>query len=310
MVVVCLGEALIDLVPLFGESARTTATLTVQPGGAPLNVSVGLARLDCESLFLGCLSEDSFGLRLREVLEREHVRRVPSDPVLNPTRLAVVDHTNAIAPFRFYGDTPADSRLLGAHIDDAFRSDRITGLYVGSLMMTNESGESAQRYAIQRAAELAVPIYADPNPRPSAWPSQEDMIAVTEYLLTSSSLAKLSIDDATVLGWPVDPMELIGWCEDRFGTQIFVTGGAAGCWANVDGRIAHIQPPEIVAVDPTGAGDASFSALITSVQQVGQLSEEGLRFASAAGAITTLTRGAIAAFPSLDQIESFLAEWG
>ncbi|MEZ4569112.1 MAG: PfkB family carbohydrate kinase [Thermomicrobiales bacterium] len=70
-----------------------------------------------------------------------------------------------------------------------------------------------------------------------------------------------------------------------------MTGGAAGCWANVDGRIAHIQPPEIVAADPTGAGDASFSALIASVQQVGQLSEEGLGFASAAGAITTLTRG-------------------
>ncbi|MEZ4569114.1 MAG: hypothetical protein R2849_02045 [Thermomicrobiales bacterium] len=43
MVVVCLGEALIDLVPPFGESARTTATLAVQPGSAPLNVSVGLA---------------------------------------------------------------------------------------------------------------------------------------------------------------------------------------------------------------------------------------------------------------------------
>ncbi|MEZ4569113.1 MAG: hypothetical protein R2849_02040 [Thermomicrobiales bacterium] len=45
------------------------------------------------------------------------------------------------------------------------------------------------------------------------------MIAVTEYLLTSSSLAKLSIDDATVLGWPIDPVELIGWREDRFGTS-------------------------------------------------------------------------------------------
>lgn len=309
MVVVCLGEGLIDLVPPTGVSPGDATSLAVQPGGAPLNVCAGLARLGCESLFLGCLSEDTFGRRLSRLIAEEGVERIPDGFVANQTRLAVVDQTNTSAPFRFYGNDPADSRLSTRDVDEAFSVARISGLYAGSLMMTNASGLAVQQYALDRARERGFPVYSDPNPRPAAWPSHEAMVDATTYLLSRSTLAKLSLDDARTLGWPDRPEELISWCEDRFSTNVFVTGGADGCWAQIDDAVEHVQAVEITPVDPTGAGDASFAALIAQVQKDNALAVEHLRYAAAAGALTTLTRGAIAAFPTQQALERFLAGW-
>ncbi|NEC17450.1 PfkB family carbohydrate kinase, partial [Streptomyces parvus] len=58
--VLVLGEALVDLVPA-GEDA---AVRVVQPGGAPANVAVGLARLGGRPSFVGGLGDDVFGSRI------------------------------------------------------------------------------------------------------------------------------------------------------------------------------------------------------------------------------------------------------
>jgi len=309
MVIVCLGEALIDLVPPAGQSPGSAPHLAVEPGGAPLNICVGLNRLGRESVFLGCLSSDSFGQRLAALLEHEGILRLPGGHVPEPTRLAVVDHTSADAPFRFYGDAPADSALSRSDVDLALKLPGISGLYVSSLLLTAESGRDVQTYAIEQAIERNLPVYSDPNPRPPAWSWAEDMIRATVYLLERSTLAKLSIEDARALDWPEDPATLFEWWESRFAGDLFLTGGAAGCWMSIAGDIVHIRPPEVAMVDPTGAGDASFAALIARLHGAERTSESDLRFAATAGTLATLKHGAIAALPTAEQVDAFVDEW-
>lgn len=306
MVIVSLGEALIDLVPPSGENLGTSDSLTVQPGGAPLNVAVGLSRLGCKSLFLGCLSEDSFGQRLAGVLNEEQITYIPGAAVSSPTRLAVIDHSNEAAPFRFYGDNPADSRLSIADVDSAFELPDVTGLYVSSLMMTNNDARKVQQYAIDCALERGVAIYTDPNPRPAAWSTQDEMTDATVYLYERCAVGKLSIDDARALGWPDEPDSLFTWWAARFRGELFLTGGASGCWMMIRGELVHVQPPAVQPEDPTGAGDASFAALIAQIHDSRKVTASKLRFAAASGALAILKRGAIAALPTTDEVNSFV----
>lgn len=309
MVIVCLGEALIDLVPPAGQSPGSATNLAVQPGGAPLNICVGLNRLGRESAFLGCLSSDSFGQRLAGLLEREGIPRLPGGHVPGPTRLAVVDHTSVDAPFRFYGDSPADGLLTRSDVDAALQLPGISGLYVSSLMLTAGSGRDVQIYAMEQAIDRNLPVYSDPNPRPPAWSWAEDMTRATVYLLERSTLAKLSIEDARALDWPDDPETLFEWWDSRFEGDLLLTGGAAGCWMSVAGNVVHIRPPGVAVIDPTGAGDASFAALIARLHGAEGPSEQHLRFAAASGALATLKHGAIAALPTAEQVEAFVDGW-
>lgn len=309
MVIVCLGEALIDLVPPSGQSPGAARHLSVEPGGAPLNVCVGLNRLGSESVFLGCISSDSFGQRLAGVLEHEGIRRIPVGDVSEPTRLAVVDHTSIDAPFRFYGDSPADGMLSRSDVDVALQLPDVSGIYVSSLMLTGESGRDVQVYAVEQAIERKLPIYADPNPRPPAWAWAEDMTRATVYLLERSTVAKLSIEDARALDWPDEPATLFEWWDSRFDGDLFLTGGAAGCWMSIAGDVVHVRPPEAAVVDPTGAGDASFAALIARLHATRTRNESHVRYAAAAGAVATLKHGANAGLPTAEQVDAFVEGW-
>ncbi len=303
MTVVCLGEALIDLVPPPGQSPTTADQLSVHPGGAPLNIAIGLSKLGTPALFLGCLSEDAFGSRLAAVLDEFQVERVPGAVVAGATRLAVVDHLDTASPFRFYGSDTADTMLTRTAVDAALNRRDIAGLYVGSLMISNPAGREIQEYALASAERTGMPVFADPNPRPAAWPSRQAMVETTEYLLSRSAVAKLSLDDARGLGWPGDAAGLLRHCAERFPAQMFITDGSRGCWTLHARNMLHVAAPAVGAVDPTGAGDASFAALIAGYLATQRVGEAELSFAAAAGALATRVRGAIAGLPSRSDVE-------
>lgn len=301
---VSLGEALIDLTPAGGGALKSAVHLSVQPGGAPLNVAIGLARLGISTRFAGVLSSDVFGERLAELLSAEGVQHVPADPVAAPTRLALIDHGEAGSAFRFYGDRPADARLSRADVERAFAG--AAGLYVSSLMLLDARSGEVQQHAVAQAVARGIPVFTDPNPRQPAWANASQMRAAVIWLLSNATLAKLSLDDAQTLGWPTDPAELLRFTKERWPAQLVVTGGARGCWALIDGRLVDQPSFSAEVVDPTGAGDAFFAALIARYLAAGRLSQADLRFASAAGALAAGRLGAVAGLPSITQIAAFL----
>ncbi len=93
-----------------------------------------------------------------------------------------------------------------------------------------------------------------------------------------------------------------------------VTQGQTGCrYAFSQGAVGRL-PAFITAVqDVTGAGDSFVAALVhqlveqglTGLSDIAKL-EAMLRYASAAGALTTMKRGAIAAQPTDAEIQTFL----
>lgn len=304
-----LGEALIDLIPAPGEGLKEARSLTVQPGGAPLNVAIALKRLGVPVTFVGSLSTDSFGDRLVELLASEGIARIPQERLDAPTRLAIVDHAaRADANFRFYGDSTADTMLSVCNVDNAFDPEP-SGLFVTSLLLGHDQFSEVQHYAVERAIARGLPVFTDPNPRPPAWRDRAEMASAVQWLLASSTYVKLSVQDAHALGWDAEPVALIARLKQETPAHVIITDGERGSWAEVDGEVVHVEPPVVTPVDPTGAGDAFFGALIASVLETERLTVRSLLRASAAGALAVTSQGAVASIPTLSEIERVLTAW-
>ena len=69
MDIICMGEMLIDFTP--GKEERS---YVCNPGGAPANVAVCIARNGGQAGFLGKLGNDSFGHLLADTLKKENVQ--------------------------------------------------------------------------------------------------------------------------------------------------------------------------------------------------------------------------------------------
>jgi sugar/nucleoside kinase (ribokinase family) len=309
MVFLSLGEALVDLIADPATGITAGSELRVQPGGAPFNVAIVLSKLGTECTFLGALSEDDFGAMLAQVLGEHGVRLATRERVPAATRLAVVNHRAGSNAFRFYGHRPADTWLTEETIGEGLRPP-VTGIYVGSLMMADTQAAERQRQAVELAVAQGITIFADPNPRPALWPQTEAMQEATEWLLRHASVAKVSLDDAANLGWPIDPEALLRFLTERWPATILLTGGAAGCWTMADGHAIHQPAYSIDPIDPTGAGDASFAALIGWLLSGNMFDRQALRRVAAAGALAASKPGAVAGLPSAAELEAFLARPG
>ncbi len=302
MTVVCLGEAVVDLISPDQSSIDSAETLTINIGGTPLNVAIALKRLGVDSTFAGALSSDSFGNRILETLKNEEVGFVPEKRVHQQTRLAVINPAAEEPGFRFYGDDPADTQLKPEQILPVI-SNNTQALYLSVMMFHHPQAARTQRAAIVRAVEQGVPIYADPNPRPSMWSDTTVMAAAVRRLLSASRLAKLSLDDARALGWSAEPNTLILQSLTEWNTTVIVTDGANGSWAQIDGEIIHVPAIQVEERDATGAGDAFFAALIAEHLREGRITSDSMEFASVAGALATTKQGAQAGLPNRVEIE-------
>src|SRR5512139_3157644 len=71
--VLCLGEALVDLLPERRGRLEDCERFEVCSGGAPANVATGLARLGLRVAFRGVVGDDPFGRLLARKLAAEGV---------------------------------------------------------------------------------------------------------------------------------------------------------------------------------------------------------------------------------------------
>src|ERR687886_649168 len=84
-VIVVAGEALVDLV------LGATDELRGHPGGGPFNTARTLGRLQQPVAYLGRISTDRFGRRMRDELEADGVRLDAVVATDDPTTLALAE---------------------------------------------------------------------------------------------------------------------------------------------------------------------------------------------------------------------------
>lgn len=319
--VVCLGEALIDFIPLeSGVSLMEVSGFRKAPGGAPANVAAGLSRLGKTSAFVGKVGDDPFGRFLEKTFADSGVdtSRMLFDPFVR-TGLAFVSLTSEGVPeFMFYRNPSADMLLSPGELDrDFIRSAR--AFHYGSITLIGEPSKSATEAAIRCAVEGRLLISYDPNLRKPLWPgleqAKEQMLAAMVY----PHVVKVSEEELAFLSGTLDLSDGSSRLMSAYPNirLLAVTLGSEGCYYRTAKAENRLQAFSVQVVDTTGAGDGFVAGMLSqlldavaSPDEISDLDEarlrEVFRFANAVAALTTTKPGAISALPSLQAVQELI----
>jgi len=318
MDVVCLGELLIDMFPAeVGRSLVEVSAFRPKPGGAPANVAVAAVRLGAQSAFIGKVGDDAFGHHLADILRQEGVQvrgmRYDGEARTGMAFIAMPDvNTYEIL---FYRNPGADMRLRADELDRELLQEA-RAFHFGSLSLIQEPSRSATLEAVKIAREASALISFDVNYRSDLWSREEarDRVMAT---IPHVNLLKVNEIEVDVLTDSKDPNSASKELLELGPDVCVVTLGPEGSFFRVAEGGEYVPPFRVETVDATGCGDAFIAALLCQLV-VGtdwrdQLSvarmRQVLRYANAAGALTSLTQGVIPALPNAAKVDEFLAQY-
>ena len=310
--VICLGELLIDMIPLGPEHPGAAPRYLQAPGGAPANVACALSRLGTPAAFAGMVGDDFLGRFLTETLQAEgvDVSMLHRSPTVHTTLALVSLGAAGAREFLFYRDPGADTQLSTAHLDH-HQITRGRMFHFGSLSLSCEPVRSATYQALNWAREAGLTISYDPNLRPALWSSEATMREAILEAMPLADIVKLSEEELRVLAGCSDVSEALDRLWRPSFQALIVTLGPAGCLARCPDGLLELPGFRVKALDTTGAGDAFMAAVLHGMLQAGSpmnLQQLGpiLERANAVAALSTTRYGAIPAMPRPKDLEAFL----
>ena len=298
------GEALVDLV--VGDGEEVGAHL----GGGPFNCARTLGRLEQPVAYLGRLSSDRFGRRLRAQLEEDGVRLDAVVATEDPTTLALAElDAHGAAAYRFY---VAGTSAAGLTPDAALAvlPEEVEMLHAGTLGLVFEPTAQALEAVVERVAGDAL-VMLDLNCRPSAIDDPEGYRARLQRLLPRCDVVKASDADLEYLDPDRPDKQAARALLDAGPAVVLLTRGERGaCVVTAEGD-TEVLAPRVDVVDTIGAGDAFGGGFLAwwrraelSVSDLakGEQVIEATRFASLVAARTCERPGASP--PRLDELPS------
>ena len=240
-----VGEALVDVVVGGGT----------HPGGSPMNVAVGLARLGFPTVLHSRIGSDAHGAAIRAHLAESQVRTGPRTDVPGPswTATATIDREGK-AQYAF--DLPGDIEV-----------PELTGLVLvhsGSFAAVREPGSSALLAALRAAPPSTLRSF-DPNVRPDVMGEAEAARERIREIAAECHVVKLSDEDAEWLAPGTAPEDVLRMLADLGVRLAVMTRGERGCLALAGGAVVSRPALAVPLVDTIGAGDAFMSGLLAGL---------------------------------------------
>ncbi|MGZ4633133.1 MAG: carbohydrate kinase family protein [Actinomycetes bacterium] len=253
--IVVAGESLVDLIAR-GDELRAV------PGGGPYNVARTIARLGQPSVYLGSLSTDRFGERLREGLRADGVDDRWAPRTEDPTTLAVAQiGADGAATYGFYVDRTSAADLSQAQALKALEVDPDI-VYVGTLGLVLEPA-AASYEALVDAAEPRVIVAVDPNCRAGAIHDDAAYRARIDRVLARADLVKVSTDDLDYLTPEDDYLAGAARLLSRGPSVVLLTDGGRDVHVVAEKFHRVVPVPPVEVVDTVGAGDSFLGAVLS-----------------------------------------------
>ncbi|QCR18746.1 carbohydrate kinase family protein [Agrococcus sp. SGAir0287] len=247
-----VGDALVDIV-----DGRTV------PGGAALNVAVGLARLGVDVDLVAMVADDEPGRALVRHAASHGVRlaRTPA-PLGTATATATRDGDTMRYVFNEAGvRRHVDVTPLVPLLDAA-------DLVVVSCMALDDASQAGP---LLRIADPAARLVVDPNPRPGYLPTPEHVVRfreAVERIAAQARLVKVGDEDAELV-WGTEPHTVASRLLALGARGVLVTEGPEGATAYAHATSVH-APIHAMAepiVDTIGAGDATIAAVSAALAE-------------------------------------------
>jgi fructokinase len=275
--IVVAGEALVDVVlDRDGDSTET-------PGGSPLNVAVGIARLGVPATLLTQVGHDERGgLVVRHVTASgAEIVAVPTSSGRTSLATAHLDE-QGLASYDFDLEWSLPPQDLPTCL----------ALHVGSLGTVLEPGRESVLDLVEQAVARGTFVSFDANLRESFLDDRDRAWQQVRELGARATLVKLSDEDAALLDPGSDPDDVARTLLQGQRTDLVIlTRGAHGATAfTAEGEVSA-RPRAIEVVDTVGAGDAFMAGTLAQLADLDAFRQPVAALGRAA--LEQLLRGAV-----------------
>jgi fructokinase len=276
-------------------------SLSVLPGGGPVNTAVALSRLGTPTRYLGRLGRGPIGRLLRRHLALSGVDISGSvDAHQLPTLAIASVGPDGQAAYDFYLNGTADWQWTVGEL--AAREPRgSVAVHAASLALTQPPGAAVIEDLLVRLRERMT-VSIDPNVRTTVVPARFYQDSIVRWAALAD-VFRASRDDLDVAmpGMPVDAACVR--LHEAGTALVVVTEGADGAHASLRGQTVTVPAPTIALVDTVGAGDAFTAGLLHALNGIGALGgrveslhatdlADAMRFASTVAGLTCERAGA------------------
>ena len=265
--VLCLGEALVDLICERHVKHMTEAdAFSPRAGGVVANVAMVAARAGAAVSLAGGAGDDAWGAWLREAVARAGVNTSLFGLVPDvATQLAFVTVDAGGEPtYAVHGDARGGYdrdvlQALAARLPGAVAS--ASALFVTSNTLVGAGERELTMNARATALEHDLPLVFDPNIRLHRWRSAADAAASANAVVPGALLVRVNEDEATLMTGEADPERAALALVKAGARLVVITLGADGAMlrgelrADVDGVPAQV-------VSTMGAGDVFTGTLL------------------------------------------------
>jgi fructokinase len=263
--VLVAGEALVDVV--IGPDGQTIETA---PGGAPLNIAVGLARLGVATELLTTIGADEHGEQVTRHVHESGVALhdgVHDSGSTSVARALLDAQHHATYEFALSWDPP-----------EAVLPSDCAAVHIGSLGTVIAPGHTRMADLSARARAAGIVVSYDPNVRPAVLGEVADPWADVRRIAAGAAVVKMSDQDGEYLrpGRPLDDL-LDTLLRGEHTLLAAITRGAHGLLLATEDHRVRVPAPKVDVVDTVGAGDACMAGLLAALHQRGQLDLSSLR---------------------------------
>ncbi len=306
-----MGEIVIDFMP---KDIKHPTIYEQKAGGAPANVAATVAILGGDATFYSQVGNDDFGRFLINCMSEFGVN---TDYILQTDKaktgivfVTLDEHGNR--SFRFYRDPSADMLYSS---QDYLDNSGIEDIFAFSSVSLNDMPiKDAHLAIIQKTRKNNGLIVFDANLRLGLWKDHQYYRKVVKDFISMSDIVKISEDEIHWITQEEDPDEGIKQIQSLGVNMILFTKGKSGASIYTKDQFIDSLGIVVKTIDTTGAGDAFLGAFLYKISLLDkhylELDRQELTgildFCNVVAAISTTKKGALAAIPKLEEVESFL----
>lgn len=297
-----LNVDLVSRVPRFLLPGETLEGLDfhIYTGGKGGNQAVASSRLAKGVMMLAKLGDDANGALYRKVFLENGIDDTCVETVKGVNTGMGIGEVDASSGNNRFVNVPGTNKLVDiAQVDRHWEKLMAYDIFLLQLEIPMETVD----YAIRRLHGAGKTVMLDPAP--ATMPVAAETLRCVDYLTPNEvelgTLAGMETGSTDKL------MEAALALHQKGVKTIVVKAGKRGAFLARGGSVRHFPAFVVEAVDTTAAGD-SFNAGLASALSKGMEVEEAIKYANAAGALSTLKTGAQSALPDWEQVEAFISE--
>ncbi|WP_417433487.1 carbohydrate kinase family protein [Kiloniella sp.] len=274
--IICCGEALIDMLPIEISSQKEQKGTAYQPvsGGAIFNTAIALGRLGAKTGFCGGISTDLFGEQLCQSLSESNVDYSYAARQEAPTTLSFVKVTDGQASYAFYDENTAGKLFQRNNIKEI--PTDAEAFHFGAISLIQEPCGTTFEDLVTSAHEKCV-LSFDPNIRTSFITDPDGYRQRIKRLLSISDIIKVSDEDLLWLSPETKPEDFAQQQLRQGASIVLFTEGSQGATVYSQNSTIKLESNKVKVKDTIGAGDSFNAGFLSSLSEQGILSKSKLK---------------------------------